>query len=151
MGYQFELTDEQDKPVLSIRTRTSAANLPQELGKAYGAILQYLGEIGETTEGPAFAGYYNMNMEDLDVEMGFLLPKPVPGRGEIQAGVIPAGKQASYLYKGPYAEMEPVYNALTEWIAEKELEPSGISYELYYTGPEVPQSEHLTKIIFPLR
>jgi effector-binding domain-containing protein len=151
MGYQFELTDEMEKPMLSIRTRTSAANLPQELGKAYGAILQYLGEIGETTEGPAFAGYYNLDMEDLDVKMGFLLPKPIDGRGEIQADVIPGGKQASYLYKGPYTEMEPVYHAMTEWMAAEGLEPTGICYEFYYTGPEVPQSEQVTKIIFPLK
>jgi hypothetical protein len=82
MGYQFEVTDEMEKPMLSIRTRTSVANLPQALGRAYGAVMQYLGEIGETTEGPAFAEYYNLDMEDLDVEMGFLY------RSRLTAGMI---------------------------------------------------------------
>lgn len=152
MGYQFDLTDEREQPLLSIRKRTSVGSLPQELGMAYGAIMQYLSEIGETTEGPAFAAYYNMDMEDLDVEMGFLVPKPIEGKGEIQASSIPAGKQVSYLYKGPYTEMEPVYNALIAWVAEKELVPTGVSYEFYYNSPmDVPESELLTKIIFPLK
>lgn len=152
MEYQFELIDEKEQPVLSMRTRTSVDKLPQELGKAYGAIVRYIEEIGEKTEGPAFAAYYNMDMNDLDVEMGFLVPKPIPGKGEIRANVIPAGKQAVYLYKGPYAEMEPAYNALTAWIAEKGYVPTGVSYEFYYNSPmEVPESELLTKIMFPLK
>ncbi len=152
MGYQFNLTDEKEQPLLSVRKRTSVGNLPQELGKAYGAIMQYLGELGEETEGPAFAAYYNMDMEDLDVEMGFLVPKSIAGKGEIQAGCIPAGKQASYLYKGPYTEMEPAYNAMLAWVAENGLEPTGVSYEFYYNSPmEVPESELLTKITFPLK
>lgn len=152
MGYQFELTDEKEQPLLSIRTRTSVGNLPQELGKAYGEILRYLEEIGETTEGPAFAGFYNLDMEDLDVEMGFLVPKPFAGKGEIKASSIPPGKQVSYMYKGPYDDSEPVYNAMAEWIAENGLVPTGVSYEFYYNSPmDVPESELLTKIIFPLK
>ncbi len=151
MEYQFELTDEREQPLLSIRKRTSVSKLPQELGTAYEAIIQYLGEIGEKTEGPAFAAYYNMEMEDLDVEMGFLVPMPIAGKGEIQASSIPAGKQVSYLYKGPYKEMEPVYNALMAWVAENGMKPTGVSYEFYYNSPmDVPESELLTKIIFPL-
>lgn len=152
MGYQFELTDEKEQSLLSIRTRTSVGNLPQELGKAYGEILRYLGEIGETTEGPAVAGFYNLDMEDLDVEMGFLVPKPIAGKGEIKASSIPTGRQVSYMYKGPYAESEPVYNAMAEWIAENGLVPTGVSYEFYYNSPmDVPESELLTKIVFPLK
>lgn len=152
MGFQFELTDEKEQPVLSMRIRTAVGNLPQEFGRVYGAIMQYLEETGETTEGPAFGAYFNMDMEDLDVEIGFILPKAIPGKGDIQAGSIPAGKQVSYLYKGSYEDMAPAYNAMAEWITEKGMEPSGVSYEFYYNSPmEVPASELLTKIVFPLK
>jgi effector-binding domain-containing protein len=152
MGCQFELTDEKVRPVLSMRVRTAAANLPQEFGRVYGAIIQYLGEIGETTEGPAFGAYYNLDMENLDLEIGFILPKEIPGKGEIQEGSIPGGRQVSYLYKGAYEEMEPVYNAMAEWMSEQGLEPTGVAYEFYYNSPaEVPVSELLTKIMFPLK
>lgn len=152
MNYKFELTEQPAQPVLSIRTRTSVGNLPQELGKAYGAIIQYLNNIGEKPVEAAFAAYYNMDMEDLDVEMGFPVPRPLAGKGEIQAGEIPGGKQVSCFYKGPYSGMEQVYNAMMQWINENSYTPTGVSYEFYYNSPmDVPESELLTKIVFPLK
>ncbi len=152
MSMKFEVADLKEQPVLSVRKRTSAANLPKELGAAYNAIIGYLAEIGETTEGPAFAAYYNMDMEDLDTEMGFLVPKPIAGKGEIMQNSIPAGKQATCMYKGPYAEMAPTYEAMTAWIAENGYTPTGVCYELYYNSPmDVPESELLTKIVFLLK
>ena len=158
MGYKFELNEQPAQPVLSMRTRTAVGNLPQEIGKAYQAIIQYLNEIGEKPLNTAFAAYYNMDMEDLDVEMGFPVPRSLAGKGEIKSGEIPAGKQVSCLYKGPYSQMGPVYNAMTQWINENGYTPTGVAYEFYYNAPigsgspvEVPESELLTKIVFPLK
>ena len=53
MDYQFEVSEPSAQPTLSIRTRTPVTNLPQELGKAYGAIYQYLLEIGQKPAGAA--------------------------------------------------------------------------------------------------
>lgn len=152
MDYQFEVSEPQARPTLSIRTRTPVSKLPQELGQAYGAIYQYLVEIGEKPADAAYAAYYNLDMQDLDVEIGFLVAKPLPGRAEIQAGEIPGGKQVSVMYKGPYNKMEPVYQAMTAWMAEHDFIPTGVAYELYYNDPsQVPESELLTKIIFPVQ
>ena len=152
MEYKFELSEQPSYPVLSMRTRTAVGNLPQELGRAYQAIIAYLGELGEKPSGPAFAAYYNMDMEDLDVEMGFIAAKPLDGKGDITASEIPAGKQVSYLYKGSYKGMEPVYNAMMQWINENSHTPVGMAFEFYYNSPmEVPENELLTKIVFPLR
>jgi len=46
--------------------------------------------------------------------MGFPVAKPLAGKGEIKAGEIPARKQVSCVHKGPYNQMEPVYNALLQ-------------------------------------
>ena len=152
MEYQFEVTEPEARPALSIRTRTSLAKLPQELGRIFGQVYQYLQEIGEKPGEAAYSGYHNMDMNDLDVEIGFLLDKPLPGRGEIQATEIPGGKQVSCMYKGPYNKMEPVYQAMTEWMATQNYVPTGIAYELYYNDPsQVPVSELLTKIVFPVQ
>lgn len=152
MDYKFEVSDQPAQPVLSMRTITSVDKLPDELGRAYMAIIAYLNEIGEKPVDAAFAGYYNMDMQNLDVEMGFIVGKPLPGKGEVKAGEIPAGKQVSYLFKGPYKEMEPVYSAMMQWVEKSNYTPTGVSYELYYNSPEeVPENELLTKIVFPLK
>lgn len=71
MDYNFELSEKPAQHTLSIRTRTRLADLPQVIGEAYGAIIEYLNEIKEAPAGAPFTAYYNLDMEDLDVEMGF--------------------------------------------------------------------------------
>lgn len=152
MSYKIELNEQGAQHVLSIRKTTAVENLPQEIGKAYGTIIQYLNEMGEQPAESPFTAYYNLDMENLDVEMGFPVSKQLAGRGEIKASEIPAGKYAVCTYKGPYAEMVPVYDAMNQWIGEKGLEATGISYEIYYNSPaEVSESELLTKIMLPVR
>ncbi len=152
MDYKIELKEQVAQPVLSIRKTTAAGNLPQEIGKAYGSIIQYLNEIGEQPAEAPFTAYYNLDMEHLDVEMGFPVSKQLAGRGEIKAGVIPAGKYAECMYKGPYAEMVPVYDAMNRWLGENGLAATGVSYEFYYNSPmDVPESELLTRIMFPVK
>ncbi len=152
MNEQFEIIDAKEQPVLAIRTRTAVNNLPQEIGKAYMAIVAYMEELGETPKEAPYTAYFNMDMENLDVEMGFPVSKAYPEKGNIKPGAVPAGKQAVAMYKGPYAKMEPIYTALTTWAAEQGYEPSGISYEYYYNAPgEVSEDELLTKIVFLLK
>ncbi len=152
MNDSFQIIDAGEQPVLAIRTHTAVSNLPQEIGKAYMAIAAYMQEIGETPKDAPYTAYFNMDMENLDVEMGFPVSKPYPAKGDIKPGVIPAGKQAVAMFKGPYAKMEPIYTALTAWVAEQGYEPSGICYEHYFNSPmEVSEGELLTKIVFVLK
>lgn len=152
MDNRFELTDQKEQPVLSVRTKTAVGNLAIESGKAYGAVFQYLGEIGEQAGGAPFIAYYNMDMENLDVEIGVPVSKPIDGRGEIKSSRIPAGKQVSSMYKGPYNQVGPVYESMAAWINQNGHTPTGVCYEFYYNSPmEVPESELLTKIVFLLK
>jgi effector-binding domain-containing protein len=151
MNDEFKIEETKEQPVLSVKTVTNVADLPAELGKAYGAIIAYLGGIGEQPENAAFSAYYNMDMENLEVEMGFPVAKPLPGKGEILASFIPAGKKAVCLYKGPYSEMAQTYESMMAWMSENAHKPTGVVYEFYYNSPmEVPESELLTKIMFLL-
>jgi effector-binding domain-containing protein len=151
MDYKFEVIETAEQSVLSQSTVTAVENLPQELGKAYNSIIEYLKELGKEAIDAPFAAYYNMDMEKLDVEMGFLVEKGLEGRGEINANIIPAGKKATCMYKGAYKDMVPAYEAMTKWINENGYKPTGIVYEHYYNSPmDVPENELLTKIVFLL-
>lgn len=152
MNEQMQIIDAPEQPVLAIRTRTPVSALPQQIGKAYAAIAAYMQEQGETPTEAPYTAYFNMDMDDLDVEMGFPVPRALPAKGDIKPGVIPAGKQAVAMHKGPYSAMEPVYKALAEWAVRQGFEPAGISYEYYYNSPmEVPEEELLTKVVLLLK
>ncbi|KJS11511.1 MAG: transcriptional regulator [Desulfotomaculum sp. BICA1-6] len=151
MEYNIELLEQPAQSVLSIRTRAAVGDLPQVLGNAFGAIMLYLGEIGEHPLGAPFVAYYNMDMQNLDIEIGFPVPGMLPGKNEIKPSEIPAGKQVSCIHKGPYNQLEPAYNAVLQWIGENGYTATGTAYEFYLNDPgKTPESELLTKIVFPL-
>ena len=152
MAYQCELKEQPMQAVLSIRTRTRVENLPVVLGQAYGAIAQYLGESGQQPAGPPFAGYFNMDMQDLDIEAGFPIASNLPGRGDIKVSEIPACKAVSCLYIGPYSDIEPAYNDISRWIADNGYEASGVVYEMYLNDPDqTPPQELKTQILFLIK
>ena len=94
-------------------------NLPQTIGQGFGTVAQYLGEIGQQPAGAPYVAYYNMDMSDLDIEIGFPVSKKLPGKGEIKASQIPGGKMGACLYTGPYQEMPSAYEALTKLVTGK--------------------------------
>jgi len=89
MTYDCELVDQPAQPALSIRTTTSIKELPNELGRAYGEIGQYMGEIGAQPAGAPYAAYFTFEMESMDIEIGFPIASRLPGKGKIQSTEIP--------------------------------------------------------------
>jgi len=143
MSFKCELMELASQPALSIRLRTAAQDLPQVFGKGYGEIAQYLGELQEQAAGPPFAIYYNMDMQDLDVEFGFPVSTSLTGMGNIDASETPGGKSASCLHIGPYSDVEPTYNALFQWIKDNGYEATGVAYEMYLNDPEQTPPEKI--------
>jgi len=93
-----------------------------------------------------------MDMQDLDVEIGFPVSKSLPSKHDIKASEIPGGQVATCLHTGPYSKIEPAYNALSQWMKENGYEATGVAYEMYLDDPaETPPQELKTQILFPLQ
>lgn len=151
MSQNCELFDIPETHTLAIRTHTKVEALPTLIGQSYGAIMQYMGELGEPVSHEPFVIYYNMDMQNLDVELGFPVSKALPGKGDIKSSFLPTGPAARTTYTGPYSDMGPAYEELTSFIKDKGREPSGVAIEYYLTGPDTPQEKHQTRIVFPLK
>lgn len=151
MSYTCGLVDQPLQPVISMRFRTPAEKLPQALSKTYQTIMKYLDELGEDPPAAPFSAYYNMDMQDLDVEAGFLVWEKLPEKNGIQSSQIPSGKYAVCIHTGAYNKIEAAYDALMNWVKEKGYTPTGISYELYWNDPTItPEDELKTRLMFPL-
>lgn len=152
MDYRVELEQQPAQKALSIRTRAAVSDLPQVVGQAYGSIMQYLSETGENPSGAPFVAYYNMDMQDLDIEAGFPVLKALPGKDKVRLSEVPAGKYAACMHIGPYSKVEFAYNALTKWVDENGHTPTGVSYEFYLNDPAVtPEDQLQTRIMYQLR
>jgi effector-binding domain-containing protein len=151
MTHECHLLDRQTQPALVIRTRASVQMLPQVLGPAWGAIAQYAARLGAQPSGPPFVAYHNMDMQDLDLEIGFPFVQGIAGEGEVLAGDIPGGKAAECLHVGPYDKVGAAYEALQKWMEANGYAPSGVAYEFYLNDPRsTPAAELQTRVIFPL-
>jgi len=152
MDYECEIKEQISQSALTIRTRTPVEKLPQVLGEGYGTIAQYFGELKKQPLGPPFAIYYNMDMQDLDIEFGFPVEPGIEGKDNIQKSNSPGGKVATCLYTGPYKDIEPAYNCLMKWIKDHGHETTDIAYEVYLNDPSVTPSQELkTQIAFILK
>jgi effector-binding domain-containing protein len=152
MAYQIQLIERPAQPALSVRFRAPVQDLPRHFERIYGSIVQYLTELGEMPTGAPFAGYYNMDMQDLDVEAGFPVTGPLPGRGDIRPGALPGGKVVTCLHVGPYDAVGPAYDAMGRWIKDNGYEAAGVCYERYLNDPrEQPPQQPMTEIEMPLK
>ena len=152
MNFRCEIKEQAAQPTLSVRAHTPIDGLPKLLGESYGKIAGYLAKLGEEPTGAPFAAYYNMDMQNLDVEIGFPVAKPLTGQGDIRASEVPGGKLGCALHTGQYSDIAPAYDALTQYVQEQGFEPVGVSYEFYLNDPgETPQEKLQTQIVFPLK
>ncbi len=147
----INLLQKPEQNILSVRLRTPVEKLPMHIGESYAKIAAYLGEKGIHPSGEPFVSYHNMDMQDLDVEIGFPIASPIAGKDDIKSSSIAAGKFLFAMYQGPYEQMKDAYDEMGKFIEEKKLKPSGIAYEIYYNGPDVPPDKLLTKIEFALK
>jgi effector-binding domain-containing protein len=151
VDYTFELLDRPAQPALVIHTRASVRNLPQILGQAYGDIMRHAGQVGAQPSGAPFVAYRNMDMDDLDLEIGFPFAQPVAGGGQVLAGEIPGGQAVTCVHVGPYDELHAAYDALHDWMTENGHAPAGAAYEFYLNDPQTtPPAELRTQLLQPI-
>lgn len=152
MTYVCELKEEAARPVLTVHTHSAVQNLGQTSGAIYSQLWQYLGEVREQPAGAPYICYHNMDMQNLDIEVGIPVSRSLPERGEIKPGKFPGGKFATCMYTGPYTGIGSAYDALTQWVNEKGYEPTGDTYERYLNDPgQTPPDKLLTQILYPLK
>lgn len=152
MEHKCELEERPAQTTLAVRVSPSVQELPKVMGTAFGEIEQHLAAVGGEIAGPPFAAYHNMDMQNLDVEIGFPVSEAAPGQGDIRPGEIPGVKSATCLHIGPYNEIPAAYQALSDWIEAQGYSPTGVAYEIYLSDPnETPPQGLMTQIVFPLR
>lgn len=152
MDYQCHIEMKAPGNALAIRFVTSVKEIPVHIGDAYAKLGAFCAEKKVELTGAPYAAYYNMDMDALDTEAGFPVASPVQGRGDIKAVTIQGGKAAITIHTGPYTAMQPAYEAILKYIAEKNEKPTSVVYEFYLNDPQtVAPADLKTQIVFMLQ
>ena len=143
--------ERKEQDTLIVRTRSKVTELAKLVDDVYNKIFSYLKELNELPADVPFIKYYNIDMNDLDVEIGVPVLKQLPSRDKIKAGRMPGGKEVMCVFRGSYADTETTYGEMAAFAADSGLRLSGTATEYYFNSPaEVPESELITKIVMPV-
>lgn len=150
--YACELRERPARNVMTVHFRSPVSELSSKVGEVYGAVFGYVARMGAAPAGPPFVAYYNMDMADLELEAGCEVNTALPGSGDVQPGIIPAGREATCLHVGPYDECGDAYEALAAWMRARGYEATGVAYEYYLNDPQTTPPEALqTEIVMPIK
>lgn len=148
----MEIIKRDECQTLSVRLFTPVSKMSKVLGSIYGEIAEIVTGKGLSFTGMPFVLYYNMDMENLDIEAGFPVGGKLEEVGRVKPSKLPAGEMATALHTGPYDSLEKTYTALSAFVQEKGREMEDFMWEEYLNSPEEVKPEELqTRIFFILK
>jgi effector-binding domain-containing protein len=75
-----------------------------------------------------------------------------PPKGDLGVGPAPTGKAYKFVHRGAYDGMENLYEAITNFFDEKNIQPGELFIERYVTDPRTtPEDELVIEVIFPVK
>ena len=136
------------------KTRVTMENIANVATEGLGKVFAYLAKQGVQITGAPYLAYANGNADysEFDVEMGIPVAGEVEVSGEFYMSKNCEGKAVCAMHKGAYKDIEVVYVALMEYLAKNSLKSTGVYYDYYINDPaDTPESELLTKVVFPIK
>jgi effector-binding domain-containing protein len=135
-----------EKHYAGIRTQVPMKQLSKAIPELTDEVLAWLAQHGIEPAGPSIVRYHVIDMADkMEMEMGMIVDKPVPGDDRVKAGMLPAGRYASLIFTGVRNGYEG-NKRLIGWAQEQGLEwdrwddPNGDAfasrYEALLTNPD---------------
>jgi effector-binding domain-containing protein len=75
-----------------------------------------------------------------------------PPQGDIKVGKSPAGRALKFIHQGPYDAMDTTYEAITNYLDEKNLEAKDLFIEQYVTDPiTTPEDKLVIEVYVPIK
>jgi effector-binding domain-containing protein len=157
------IVERSEQRYVAIRSVVNREELGSMTGKFFGEVFGWLHGHGLAPVGAPFFRYDSVDMErGLDIEFGIPTAKEVKGDERVIADVLPAGRYALLLHRGPYDQLYDANGVLGKWTKEQglkvEVKPSptgdmfGCRLEIYLTDPAVEKDPQKweTEVAFKL-
>jgi effector-binding domain-containing protein len=133
-GEEVVLTE---KPIVYFSGSGQWDNAFDTIQKAFKAVNAYLDKQGIKAAGPPMTIYTSTNDASFQFKAAVPVaeaPKDAP-TGDIAVGKSTAGKAYKFIHRGSYDDMDTTYDAITNFLDEKQVDASGLFIEQYLTDP----------------
>ncbi len=89
----------EEKPYVGIRTVAPFRGMFAVVDTLLKELRVWVEQHGVADERPFFLRYHVIDMDGpMDIEVGFMVPSPLPGDGRVKPSVLPSGRYASLTY-----------------------------------------------------
>ena len=141
------------RTIIYMKGNGSWDNALETLQDAFKSVYAFLDKQSIARTGPPMTIYTEFD----DTNFTFQAAVPIaeqpkdPPKGDMAVGQTPGGKALRFAYKGSFHQMEDtIYNAIPEYLDEKQLESSGTFIEEYQTDPVTTPEDQFDISIFVL-
>ena len=141
------------KTIIYLKGNSTWDKALDNLVDAFKSVYAFLDKQGIQRAGPPMTIYTEFD----DTNFQFQAAVPIaeapkdPPKGDIAVGQTPAGKALRFAYKGSFHQMEDtIYNAIPEYLDEKQLDSSGTFIEEYQSDPVTTPEDKFDISIFVL-
>jgi len=121
---------------------------------AFKSLNEYLAKQGIKPNGPAMTIYTQTD----DSGFNFRAALPVaeapkdPPKGDIGVGPAPSGKALKFVHRGSYDAMDSTYEAITNYLDDKQLEAKDLFIEEYVSDPVTTDPNKLVvNVLVPIK
>ena len=117
---------------------------------AFKSLHEYLDKQDVKPDGPALTIYTQTD----DAGFSFQAALPIaqapkdPPKGDIAVGQAPSGKALKFVHRGSYDAMDSTYEAITNYLDDKQLEAKDLFIEEYATDPVKTDPDKLVVNVF---
>ena len=143
------------KTIIYMKGNGSWDSALETLQDAFKSVYAYIEKQGIQRAGPPMTIYTEFDDTNFTFQAAVPIAEPPkdPPKGDIAVGQTPAGKALRFAYKGSFHQMEDtIYNAIPEYLDEKQLDPSGTFIEEYQTDPvTTPEDKLVVNVYVPVK
>ncbi|MBA3716900.1 MAG: MerR family transcriptional regulator [Actinobacteria bacterium] len=151
--FEIGIQDLDEVKVLVIREHVHQDEMstvvPNDIAEVHG----YVQELGLGFHGPPICVCPFPNEDGtLDAEIGWPVPKEVPGRGRFEFKELPATRALVMKHVGPFSALGSAYRLMAEVMEENGLTATGAPREMYVSDPEQVSdpNDYETLIAWPI-
>jgi effector-binding domain-containing protein len=126
----------------------------ETLVDAFKSLNEYLAKQSIKPTGPAMTIYTQTD----DTGFDFRAAMPVaeapkdPPKGDIAVGQAPSGKALKFVHRGSYDAMDSTYEAITNYLDDKQLEAKDLFIEEYVSDPTTTdQGKLVVNVLVPIK
>jgi effector-binding domain-containing protein len=139
-----------ERTFVYMKGHTNWDNAFDTLVDAFKSLQDYLNKQDVKPAGPAMTVYTQTDDTGFSYQAGLPIaqvPKEPP-KGDIEVGPAPSGKAIKFVHRGSYDAMDSTYEAITNFLDDKQLEAKDLFIEEYTTDPVKTSPDKLVVNVF---